>query len=92
MKASHGNLGGWIQGEQGEALQGTEAAEGVEDHDDDDEDGGHDPSIHEEGDSKQEANRFSISSLLYPILFWQTSKKKTPKVCLMNGLVKVRSL
>ena len=65
-------------------MQGTQVAEGHEDNqddddDDDDEDGEHDPSIHEEGESKQEANRFSISYLLYPILFWQASKKKAPR-------------
>ena len=64
-------------------MQGTGAAEvhedNHEDDDEDDEDGGHEPNIHEEGGSKQEANRISISNLLYPILFWQASKKKAPR-------------
>ena len=59
------------------------AAEGVEDQDDDDDDddddGEHDSSIQEGGESKQETNRFSISYLLYPILFWQASKKKAQR-------------
>ena len=53
--------------------------------------GENDSSIQEEGGSKQETSRLSISFPLYPILFLQMYKEDDTEVCLMCRQVKVKS-